>query len=102
MAESKEIPASNGDSITMEIEIPPECCVVFYNDDSTTKEFVVDVLESVFGKGTQEAYFLMEKIHNEGAAVVGVYTYDIAATRAAITMTRAKKEGFPLKVEVRK
>lgn len=92
----------DGNVIAMEIEIPPECCVVFHNDDHTTKEFVVDVLMSVFGKEEEEAFFLMEKIHIEGAAVIGVYTYDIAATRATIAMTRAKKKGFPLRVEVKK
>ncbi|MBD5399403.1 MAG: ATP-dependent Clp protease adaptor ClpS [Treponema sp.] len=88
--------------MAMEIEIPPECCVVFYNDDHTKKQFVVDVLMSVFGKEEEEAFLLMEKIHNDGAAVIGVYTYDIAATRATIAKTRAKKKGFPLRIEVKK
>lgn len=102
MTERKGMSFYDGNAMTMEIEIPPECCVVFHNDNCTTKEFVVDVLTSIFGKEEQEAFFLMEKIHNEGAAVIGVYTYDIAATRATIAMTRAKKKGFPLRVEVRK
>lgn len=89
-------------SVTTEFEIPPECGVVFYNDDYTTKEFVVELLESVFAKSNGEAVFLMEKIHSEGSAVVGVYTYDIAVTRAGIATAKAKGAGFPLRIEVRR
>ena len=83
-------------------EIPPECCVVFYNDDYTTKDFVVQILIEIFHKNETEAVELMELVHKSGRAVVGVYTYDIAVTRASIATTRARKSGFPLKVEVEK
>ena len=87
---------------TTEFEIPPECCVVFYNDDYTTKDFVVEVLETIFAKSKGEAVFLMERVHSEGSAVVGVYTYDIAVTRAGLATAKAKKAGFPLKIEVKR
>ena len=84
------------------IELPPECEVIFFNDDFTTKDFVVEILVSVFNKDEQTAYELMELVHNSGSAIVGTYTYDIAVTRASIATERAKKNEFPLRVEVRK
>ncbi len=80
--------------------IPPNGQVVFYNDDYTTKDFVVDVLVSVFYKSEADATGIMETVHQIGSAVVGVYTYDIAVTRASITIKRAREQGFPLRVEV--
>ena len=84
------------------IELPPECEVIFFNDDFTTKDFVVEILISVFNKDEQTAFELMELVHNSGSAIVGTYTYDIAVTRASIATERAKKNEFPLRVEVRK
>ena len=83
-----------------EIQLPPECDVIFYNDDFTTMEFVVDVLVSVFNKPYEDAEYLMTYIHENGSAVIGSYTYDIAFSRANLTRALAKKNGFPLRVEV--
>ncbi|MCK9169606.1 MAG: ATP-dependent Clp protease adaptor ClpS [Treponema sp.] len=82
--------------------LPPNGQVVFYNDDYTTKDFVVDVLVSVFHKSEADASNIMESVHQNGSAVVGVYSYDIAATRAAVVKQRAREQGFPLRVEVQK
>ena len=81
-------------------ELPPERKVVFYNDDFTTMEFVVDVLVSIFNKSHSEAEELMQTVHQEGSSVVGVYTYDIAVSRTNLTIQAARKNGFPLRVEV--
>ena len=83
-----------------EILPPPECCVIFYNDDYTTKDFVVEVLVNIFNKAKPEAADLMEKVHQSGSAVVGSYTYDIALSRTNITTQLARKNGFPLRVEI--
>lgn len=83
-----------------EIPLPPECKVVFFNDDFTTMDFVVDILVSVFNKSNQEAQELMLTVHENGSAIVGQYTYDIAVSRVALTRNLAKKNGFPLRVEV--
>ncbi len=82
------------------IEVPPEKDVVFYNDDYTTMEFVVEVLVSIFNKSQEDAQQLMTTVHNTGSAVVGTYTYDIAVSRTNLTRSIAKKNGFPLRVEV--
>lgn len=83
-----------------EILPPPECKVVFYNDDFTTKDFVVDVLVNIFNKPHTEAEDLMEMVHQTGSAIVGSYTYDIAISRTNITKNLARRNGYPLRVEI--
>ena len=84
----------------VDYDIPPNGRVVFFNDDYTTKDFVVDVLMSVFHKSEHDACIIMESVHKTGSGIVGVYAFDIAATRAALAVRRAREQGFPLKVEV--
>lgn len=85
---------------TEEIDEPAMFKVILYNDDFTTKEFVVEILVIIFHKSEAEANNLMETVHKKGSAVVGVYTYDIACTRAQMTMNSARVNGFPLRCEV--
>ena len=80
-------------------EPPPECKVILFNDDFTTKAFVIAVLVSVFSKSELEAEALTEETHQKGKAIIGVYTYDIAVTRTNIATARARKQGFPLRIE---
>ncbi len=80
---------------------PKQYHVVFLNDDYTTKDFVTDVLQVIFHKSEAEALQLMEKVHVQGAAVVGTYTYDIAVTRVNLTMKIARQQGFPLRCELK-
>ena len=61
-------------------------------------DFVTDVLVKVFGKATDEAVVLMMKVHREGSAVVGVYSYDVAMTKKSIAVNLARSKGFPLKI----
>jgi ATP-dependent Clp protease adaptor protein ClpS len=72
--------------------------VLFYNDDFTPMDFVVEVLETVFNKSRSEAYSLMMSVHKSDYAVVGIYTRDIAYTKASIAVEMARKAGYPLKV----
>ena len=78
------------------IEEPRRYKVIFHNDDITTMEFVTDVLRRVFNKAADEAVTLMMKVHREGQAMVGIYTYDVAMTKASMATTMARSEGFPL------
>ena len=82
------------------IDEPKQYKVILHNDDITTMDFVIVLLENVFHKSEAEAYTLMMAVHREGKATVGVYTYDIAMTlqRKAVKMARAEK--FPLKITV--
>ena len=80
------------------IEEPRQYRVLFHNDDFTTMEFVTQVLQQVFNKAVEEAVALMMKVHREGHAVVGVYSYDVAMTKAALATVQARREGFPLHI----
>ena len=80
------------------IEEPRQYKVIFHNDDFTTMEFVTEVLRQVFNKPADEAVTLMMKVHREGRATVGIYSYDIAMTKASMAIAMARNEGFPLQV----
>lgn len=80
------------------IEEPRQYKVIFHNDDFTTMEFVTDVLRRVFNKPADEAVALMMRVHREGRAVVGVYSYDVAMTKASMATAMARSEGFPLSI----
>lgn len=75
---------------------PPMYQVVLLNDDYTPMDFVVVVVQQVFGKSLEEAARIMLKVHNEGRGVVGVYTRDIAATRVESVIQLARMNQHPL------
>ncbi len=70
--------------------------VLLHNDDFTTMEFVVAILRSVFRKSEAEATQLMLKVHNEGAAIAGLFPYEIAETKAAQVVQKASEAEYPL------
>ena len=74
--------------------------VVLINDDYTTMEFVVHVLEAIFDKGPAEAYRIMMEVHTGGRGVCGAYTYEVAETKVATVHQMARKEGFPLRAGI--
>lgn len=76
--------------------------VIMHNDDVTTMDFVVWVLQRVFRKSEADAETVMMKIHTEGAAVVGTYFKDIAESKAHYTMQLAQANNFPLKLTTEK
>ncbi|MDB5217645.1 MAG: ATP-dependent Clp protease adaptor protein ClpS [Myxococcaceae bacterium] len=73
-------------------------CVVFYNDDYTTKWFVVHVLEQFFHMNETTATAFMMAVHKHGKGVAGVYTRDIAETKAKLIMDYAREYEMPLQV----
>ena len=75
---------------------PPLYQVVMLNDDYTPMEFVVAVLQRIFGKTPDEAAHIMLKVHHEGRAVCGVYPHDIAATRVEMVVQLARSRQHPL------
>lgn len=83
-----------------ELKIPNLWRVIFHNDDKTTMDFVIFLLVQVFHKTPQEAVELTMKVHIDGAAVVGVYTHEIAESKMNICINTARKEGHPLNVSI--
>ena len=74
--------------------------VIIYNDDFTTMEFVVMILQQVFLKSEEDANALMLQVHHSDKAVVGIYSYDIAVSKARKATTMAREQGFPLRLTV--
>ena len=74
--------------------------VTIYNDDFTTMEFVVTILVQVFLKSEAEAEALMLKVHHSDKAVVGIYSYDVAVSKARKATSMAREAGFPLRLTV--
>jgi ATP-dependent Clp protease adaptor protein ClpS len=72
--------------------------VVFYNDDYTTKWFVVQVLQQFFHMSETSATALMKAIHEKGKGIAGIYTRDIAETKADEVTRLAREYGMPLLV----
>ena len=79
---------------------PREFMVILLNDNYTTKEFVVEILMLVFHKNPEEANTIMLNVHNKGRGVVGVYTWDIAQTKANQVHCIARQYDYPLKCVV--
>lgn len=80
-----------------DIKPPPLYQVIMLNDDFTTMEFVVKVLQSIFHKNAAEAERIMLNIHYQGRGVCGVYTKDIAQTRIQRVHEWAQQEQHPLR-----
>ena len=78
-----------------DIREPRRYKVIIYNDDFTAMDFVVMVLVQVFFKSEEEANALMLKVHHSDKAVVGIYTYDIAVSKARKATNMAREKGFP-------
>jgi ATP-dependent Clp protease adaptor protein ClpS len=78
------------------LEKPKLFKVLLHNDDYTTMEFVVYVLESIFHLGESEAIRIMLSVHTKGVGVAGVYTFEVAETKAMQVTTLAQASEFPL------
>ena len=74
--------------------------VIIHNDDFTTMDFVVMVLKEVFFLSEENAQALMLQVHHSSKAVIGVYTYDIAVSKAQKATNMARNNGFPLRLTV--
>ncbi len=71
--------------------------VLLHNDDYTTMEFVLHVLETIFSKGPAEAHRIMMQVHMSGHGVCGHYTHEVAETKVAAVHEQARTHGFPLR-----
>lgn len=81
-----------------EVELlkPPLYKVLLHNDNFTSMEFVVFILQTVFGRSESDAMQIMLKVHNEGVGVAGQYSYEIAEMKVAKVTSLARANEFPL------
>ena len=102
MSDSKPTdPLSDGVDIAVEearpkLKRPPLFRVLLINDDYTPMEFVVDVLQSVFGMERNQATRVMLEVHTKGKGICGIFTYEIAETKVAQVTSIAQQQQHPL------
>ena len=70
--------------------------VILHNDDFTTMEFVVFVLQYVFNRSESEAFSIMLRVHNDGMGVAGIYPYEVATMKSEKTTNLARAREYPL------
>jgi ATP-dependent Clp protease adaptor protein ClpS len=70
--------------------------VLLLNDDYTTMDFVIEILETVFHKHPAEAYRIMMAVHTQGKGLCGLYPHEVAETKVASVVELARSNGFPL------
>lgn len=78
------------------VEQPPLFTVLLHNDDYTTMDFVVWVLQSVFSLPEEQAIQIMLSVHVKGIGVAGIYTYEVAEMKVERTTALAREHEFPL------
>jgi len=82
--------------LALELEEPQMFKVLLHNDDYTSMDFVVEVLTGIFHKSHAQAEQIMLQIHEKGKAICGVYSFEIAQTKAQQVKQSAKQNEFPL------
>ena len=76
--------------------------VIMLNDDYTPMEFVVEMLQTYFSKSSEEATRIMLHIHQRGVGICGLYTYEIAESKATQVLEKARKNQHPLQIKLEK
>jgi len=97
---AKDKTTSQEDILTRErekLQEPHLYKVLLHNDDYTSMDFVVMILETIFHKTTDEATRIMLNVHHQGQGIAGVYTREIGETKVASVHRMARKNQYPLK-----
>lgn len=100
---TKKTDESNQDSLVAEkqkLKKPPLYAVLLMNDDYTPMDFVVHVLLKFFHKTEEEATRIMLEVHEKGQGVCGIFTREIAETKAARVVQYAQEQQHPLQTRI--
>jgi len=82
--------------IKNKVELPKKYKVLLHNDDYTTMEFVIFILQSVFHKTIEEAEKIMFEVHRSGIGLCGIYTFEIAESKSKKVAQLAEDHSHPL------
>jgi ATP-dependent Clp protease adaptor protein ClpS len=102
MSQEKNAGFDTSEKINDKLKEPEDYQVLLLNDDYTSMDFVIAVLIAIFHKSQDEAIEIMQYIHKNGKGLVGIYSRDIAFTKADQVHSWAKMEEFPLRCRVEK
>ena len=86
--------------IKQKIKEPTKWAVIFLNDDVTPVEFVISLLLTLFNHTFETAENITMTVHNTGSGIAGVYSYEIAETKANEVIETARGLGFPLRIKL--
>ena len=81
---------------------PPLYKVIMLNDDYTPMEFVIEMPQTYFSKSQEQATEIMLHIHQKGIGICGLYTYEIAESKATQVLDKARKNQHPLQIKLEK
>ena len=107
MVKSNKIYQDNDDTAVLtkekvKVKKPSMYAVVLINDDYTPMEFVIYILQTIFKKSYEDAKQVMLLVHNEGKGICGVYSLDIAETKANQVIEYARINQHPLECKIQK
>jgi ATP-dependent Clp protease adaptor protein ClpS len=86
--------------VKTERQDPALYAVILLNDDYSTMNFVVHVLETLFQKSPAEAYRIMMQVHRNGRGVAGVYPWEVAETKVEVVTKMARDANYPLRATI--
>lgn len=81
----------------VKVKKPSMYRVLLHNDDYTTMEFVIHVLQKFFAKNYDEAHAIMLKVHHQGSGICGIYTFEVAESKSSKVNKYSRAKGHPLK-----
>ena len=84
------------------VKLPPMYKVLLLNDDYTPMEFVVHILEKIFGKSREEAVDVMLHVHRHGVGICGIFTFEVAETKVAQVIEFSRRHQHPLQCTMEK
>ena len=88
------------EKIERQVKEPKKYHVIFFNDNITPMEWVIEILKKIFHHSEETAKNLMLIVHEKGSAVVGTYSFEIAEQKAVEANSASRSQGFPLVVKV--
>ena len=101
-AMAKKTKRQNTTKVMERTQRPKRYKVIMFNDDYTPMEFVVMVLEHIFNQSPAQATRVMLTVHRQGSGIAGVYSKEIAETKAGKVIAFARQNGHPLKATFEK